>query len=85
MAGGRFRFQAIAKARLRGPVVSALIERLERRADTEGGGLDPVQAPRWVTCAHVVLQRLLRRRGTCAELVLRERLVTAHPAGGKYG
>ena len=26
-----------------------------------------------------------RRRGTGAELVLRERLVTAHPAGGKYG
>jgi hypothetical protein len=68
----------------RGPVVSALIERLERRADT-GGGLDPVQAPRRVTCAHVSLQRFLRRSGTGAELVLREKLVTAHPAGGKYG
>jgi hypothetical protein len=28
----------------RGPVVSALIERLERRADT-GGGLDPYRLP----------------------------------------
>jgi hypothetical protein len=43
----------------------------------------------------VSLQRFLRRRGTGAELVLREKLVTAHPAEeklvtahpaeGKYG
>jgi hypothetical protein len=44
-----------------------------------GGLLDRVQAP----CAHVSLQRLLRRRGTGAELVLREELVTAHPAEEK--
>jgi hypothetical protein len=62
---------------------------VDREARVEGryagGGLVSVRAPGWVTCAHVVLRRLLRRRGTGAELVLRERLVTAHPAGGKCG
>jgi hypothetical protein len=36
------------------------------------GGCSSGAGSRWVTCAHVSLQRFLRVRGTGAELVLRE-------------
>jgi hypothetical protein len=66
-------------------VVWALIERLERRADTEGGGVDPVQGSPVGGVRAGDSRRFRRRRGTGAELVLREKVVTAHPAEGKYG